>query len=223
MITEHLDFLSVLFPFRGIERSRIEKMFSSIGFEIRSYKKGQTVVNEGSRMHEIGFVYDGECIIENVHDKDNAVPLNTVSRLGSFGILSVINGDEDFPTRVKASSNAKVLFIRSEDMLAMIEGNGAVAMNVIRFLAGRISFLNGKIDTFSGKSTLSRLASYLYSQYMQLGESFTVSKTELARRIGVGRASLYRDMNQLEKDGILATEQKRIIILRPDGLERIQK
>ena len=223
MIKEHLDFISALFPFRSIEEDRIEEMFSDIGFEIRSYKKGQTVVREGSRMHEIGFVYEGECIIENVHDKDNAVPLNTVSRLGSFGILSVINGDEDFPTRIKASGNAKVLFIKSEDMLHLIEDNREVSMNVIRFLAGRISFLNGKIDTFSGKSTVSRLASYLYSQYMQLGESFTVSKTDLARRIGVGRASLYRDMNQLEKDGIVATEQKRIIILRPDGLERIKK
>ena len=74
MIKEHLDFISALFPFRSIEEDRIEEMFSNVGFEIRSYKKGQTVVREGSRMHEIGFVYEGECIIENVHDKDNAVP-----------------------------------------------------------------------------------------------------------------------------------------------------
>ena len=223
MKNEHLEFLSSLFPFRNLEKDGIEAIFRTVSYEMREYSKGDTVISPENCRREIGFVYSGECIVEMKRTELDAVQLNTVGRYGSFGILSVINGEEQFPTRIVAKSRASVLFISGEDMLAIIGSDSTVSMNVIRFLASRIAFLNGKLDTFSGKSTLARLASYLLSQYYDLGNSIPISKTQLARIIGVGRASVYRDIEILEQIGAISAEQKRIIIISPEGLERIKK
>jgi CRP-like cAMP-binding protein len=96
-------------------------------------------------------------------------------------------------------------------------------MNVIKFLADRIAFLNSRIKTFSEKTTLEKLAAYLLYRYAESGEEIEISKTALASEIGVGRASLYRDLDTLANDGIIALKNKTVIIICPKGLERIKQ
>jgi CRP-like cAMP-binding protein len=139
------------------------------------------------------------------------------------GIMSVLSGKDEYPTVIRAVRTSEILFIDGDDMLSIIKKYPTVAMNVMRFLADRVSFLNEKINTLSEKSTLSRLANHLLKQYRALGEVLTVSKSKLATQIDVGRASLYRDLDTLCEMKLIEVESKRIIINDPKGLERIIK
>ena len=223
MKQKYLDFLSSLFPFFGLKEQVINAIFSEVNFETRAFEKGEIAFSEDSNSKCVGFVICGEFIVEKHRASDECITLNKLTKCGSFGIISVLSPDSEYPTRIRASSKGEILFIKGEDMLRIIKKYPTVAMNVIRFLANRITFLNKKIDTFSGKNTLKKLASYLYNKYSEFGTAFTVSRTSLASEIGVGRASLYRDLDFLESEGIIKTEQKKIIIICPTGLERIKQ
>jgi Mn-dependent DtxR family transcriptional regulator len=94
---------------------------------------------------------------------------------------------------------------------------------VIPFLIKKISFLNSKVETFSGSNTSEKLASYLLAKYNALGSEFLISKTAISAEINVGRASLYRDLESFQDKGLINFVGKKIIIICPEGLERIIK
>ena len=106
----------------------------------------------------------------------------------------------------------------------MIESSSAVAMNVIRFLAGKIDFLNQKIATFSSDTVEDKLANFLLNEHKKHGSNeFLLNCKRTAEAISAGRASLYRAIASLTDAGIIKLENKKIIILDPQGLERKTK
>lgn len=223
MKKEHIEFVSRLFPFVGLKKKTLEVIFSDVEYSVEQFQKGEVIFSPSSYQKKIGFVISGECEVSRERSDEDLVPLNTLSRYSSFGIMAILCENAEYPTRIIASKPSVVLFINGSDMLSVIKKYPTVSMNVIAFLADRISFLNKKIATFSGKSTLEKLVTYLLDKYHENGECVSTSKTKLSLQINVGRASLYRDLDALEADGLIRVESKRIIIISPEGLERITK
>ncbi len=79
--------------------------------------------------------------------------------------------------------------------------------NYLSFLTGRIFYLNRRIDAYTGGSAECRLAMYLLdNQQDGVPPKVTLpfGMNKLAELLGIGRASLYRAMETLEKKGIAA-------------------
>ena len=163
----------------------------------------------------------GECRVERAREDDDFVFLNTLKPPASFGIMAALSSGSEYPTRIIASKSATVMFIGGNDLISMIEAYPKISLNVINFLTSRIAFLNKKVATFSEKSTAQKLASYLLSKQREVGNVLKTSKTSLAAELGVGRASVYRDLDLLSQKGLIEIHQKEIIIKCPEGLERI--
>ena len=217
-----LDFLSKLFPFKGLRDSTLRAIFADAKYSVMHFSRGDLILSPKTDNRCVGFVVEGECTVETKCNGDGGVTLNRVSKYGSFGILSVL-GDAEYPTAIYAASACDLLFISADEMTRIIKKYPTVAMNVIKFLADRIAFLNSRIKTFSEKTTLEKLVAYLLYRYVESGEEIEISKTALASEIGVGRASLYRDLDTLVSEGIIALKSKTVIIICPKGLERIKQ
>ena len=87
-----------------------------------------------------------------------------------------------------------------------------MAMNYIRFLSGRIRFLNRRLDAFSKNTVPARLMSFLTSEAN--GRSVSVkSYTKLSESICISRATLYRALDTLESDGKIRRDRKNIVLL----------
>lgn len=221
MDADFLDFLSRIFPFKNLKERTLNAIFSEIDYSVERFSRGDVIFSPSCFQKKVGFVISGECEVEKPTDGDDGISLNILSRYASFGILSVLSEGAEYPTRIKAKKSASVLFISGEDMLAVIKKYPTVSMNVISFLADRISFLNKKVSTFSERSTSKKLASYLLLKFKESGERVSVSRTRISSEIGVGRASLYRDLSTFEDKGLISLSAKEIIINCPEGLERI--
>lgn len=222
MTKTELTFFSKLFPFMGLKDDTLKKIISSIETKNAEYEKGEIILSHDTPASDIGFVINGACEVAKIRHGDT-VPLNTLERYSSFGVLSVFHPDGEFPTSIRAKCRTKIMYISGADMIYLVKHYPTVAMNVIGFLAKRIAFLNDKIATFSGKGTVQKIASYLLSQYSKHGDIIPFCGTKIASAVSIGRASLYRALSSLESDGIIKLEQKQIIIISPDGLERISK
>lgn len=223
MSLEIIEFASELFPFKNLKEKTLSLIFSEIKYSVSTFQKGDTVFSKESYRKTVGFVMEGECEVEKKRSDGDLIPLNSLPKYASFGILSLFSPEAEFPTIIAAVRPSKILFIDGSDMLSIIRKYPTVSMNVVTFLAGRIAFLNKKIETFSGRSTMEKLATYLIAKYKENGSETTVTRTKLSAEIGVGRASLYRDLDYFESNGLIKTEQKKIIIICPEGLERILK
>ena len=223
MNKEHYVFITKLFPFRDLKEKQLDAIFNDASVDIKTFVKDSVIYAPDSYEKRVGFVIDGECSVERKRSDGDKMTLNTLTKFSSFGIMAVLSGKDEYPTIIRAARTSTVMFIDGDDMIAIIKKYPTVAMNVMRFLADRVSFLNEKINTLSEKSTLSRLANHLLRCYKTGGERITVSKSKLATQIDVGRASLYRDLDTLTERGLISVEQKSILIIDPIGLERIIK
>ena len=223
MKEDMIEFLSEVFLFQGISKEEIRLLFSDITTAIAEYRKGENIFLPEHKEEKIGFILSGECLVERVKTDGDAIPLNTLTKYGSFGILSILSVD-DYPTRIKASKDTRVLFINKKDALGLMENSSAVAMNVIKFLSNKIGFLNKKIATFSSDTVLQKLARHIYSLYQKSSSpliSFNCKRA--AESLNSGRASVYRALDSLSNSGIITFESKKIYINDPIGLERISK
>ena len=96
----------------------------------------------------------------------------------------------------------------------------ATALGYIRFLSGRICFLNQKLDAFTSSSAEGRIVVWLLEN--REGNQVVIPKgyADLSRILGIGRASLYRCLDGLEAQGALLRREREIEILRPELLHQ---
>lgn len=221
MQKEYLDFIPALFLFKDVSEKDMEAILTEYDFSVKDFSKGDVIFSPDSFQKKIGFVMKGECRVERLREEGSAVFLNTLHRFDSFGIMAALSKEPEYPTQIVASKGASILFIDGEDLLAMIKNHPEISMNVISFLTSRIAFLNKKIATFSGKSTLQKLAAYLLAKNKVSGDVVKISRTKIASELGIGRASVYRDLDILAERRLIQINQKEIIITCPEGLERI--
>lgn len=216
--------LSSTFLFRGVENDVLSKLCSAGKIEICNFKKDETIYSKRDFKRKVGFVLSGACEVLRSGDGDNDIAINVINSGGSFGILAVFSEKAEYPTTIKATKNTVVAFIDKSTVISLSKKNAKVAMNVIKFMSERISFLNDRLNTFSGSSTLEKLASYLLFLVKSAdNNSLSFSKTKASEAIGAGRASVYRALTELVEREIISLEGKNLIINDLEGLERISK
>ena len=136
-----------------------------------------------------------------------------------FGILAVLLNGEDFPTYIYAKRSTEVVFIEKTSFLGLLD-NPTISFNMIRFLAERVKFLNGKIATISAGAVESKLSHYLISLYEKYGDTIVgFNKQNAAKALGSGRASLYRALSSLVEKGIISIEKSTLKILDIEKLK----
>ena len=222
MIT-HVSFFENTFLFNDVENKKIEKLLESASLNVESYQKGDVIFSPSSFERKIGFVSKGECMVYR-QTNTGLVPLNAAKMYDSFGIISVFSSRGDFPTYVKANNACTVIFMDSEDLKELVKKCPQVSLNVINFLANKIDFLNDKIAAFSAGSIEEKLINHIISLQKKFNSlEFDFNKKKSAEALNCGRASLYRALDALEKDGYISFASKKIHITDLKGLERISK
>jgi CRP-like cAMP-binding protein len=91
------------------------------------------------------------------------------------------------------------------------------AEHYVRYLSGRIQFLSRRLDAVSADTAEGKLGQYLLTNADET-DQVTISATGLSQRLGVGRATLYRAFEALERDGAIRREGKTIRILSREKL-----
>ncbi len=215
------EILRKTFLFSGISDEAIDELLKNVTPVNLAFLRGELIYSSDSADAKIGFLVSGRCEVRHKKSDTASSVLNVLLPGDSFGALAVLS-EKEFPTQIFATKNSEVLFFCKEDLLKIVNNNSQIAMNLIHFLANRISFLNEKIATFSGTRVEDRLASHLVLEYKRLGTlTFPFNCKKCSEAINAGRASVYRALATLEAEGLISTADKKINIIDLPGLERI--
>ena len=127
---------------------------------------------------------------------------------------------EDLPlSRIEASSSCSVLFFPFSAVDDLLARDPACRNAYLRFLSGRIRFLNRKICCFTAGSAQRRLSLWLAAE-----EHDTVtlpgSLSSLAELLDIGRASLYRALDRLTDSGAITRNGRQITIISRELLTK---
>ena len=92
--------------------------------------------------------------------------------------------------------------------------------NYLCLVSERIRYLNTLVDIYSSPNITARLAKYLLTHEKDLKLPVSSSLTELSNILSIGRASLYRSLEELESAGAIEKTGKRIVVSDTDVLSK---
>ena len=127
-----------------------------------------------------------------------------------FGAAALYTEAPEFVTTITARQSSRCLMLPQNSMDRLLAQDGPLRENYLRYLTGRLQSL-----VQSGAE--GKLARYLLANVRE--GQLTCAATDLARRLGLSRASLYRAFQSLEESGLISRHGKTISISDPAGLE----
>lgn len=166
--------------------------------------RGDTVYDRQRFRRCLGVLLEGELQV-----RKESLLVSTLRAGDVFGAAALFNVRGDYPTTLTALTDCRLLLIPQDAVRSLIRSCPDFAEDYIAYLSGRIRFLSARLDAVSADRGEGKVASYLLSAG---SEAVTVSATQLSQRLGVGRATLYRAFEVLEREGAILRAGKTIRI-----------
>lgn len=191
--------------FECASNDTVNKYLNESAIKVRSFSHGDIIYSPASESISVGILIEGAAKVRPSGDEKTLLKTMNVGEL--FGIANLYAEDAAFPSVIAAEKKAKILFIDGDAFKSFIENDSSALKCYLRFLSKKIVYLNKKIATFTASNAESKLALYLTQNANEDMLQLSVSMSELAKTLGLGRASLYRALDKLleakliERDG----------------------
>ncbi len=174
-----------------------------------AFSKGDEIYRVGN----VGIIVSGKAKIVRRSESGTVMTVRNLNDGEIFGAASVFGEWSTSLSSITATCDVTVRYITEEGLTELFSAFPTVTVNYVRYLTDRIRFLNRKLDAFSAGNTEERLYEYLLSVSDADGRvSLDFGMAELARRLRVGRSSLYRSIDALVSSGLLTREKNEFII-----------
>lgn len=207
-VNSALQFLKKTKIFESADEKLLKNVLKDYG-KAMSYSKNEIVFSKENYSPVICIIIKGEARVskgETVisHLKDGEI----------FGAAFLYNSNYDFENTVTALTPLKVVIIDKIGIDTLIKNDNSVSINYISYLSERIGFLNSKIEGYTQSSAEEKLLLYLQNNCDNTDGKceIYVSMTELSRVLHISRASLYRVIEALEKQGKICRDGKKIYL-----------
>lgn len=197
--------------FAGVAQELLEAALA--GAEELSPRKGETIYTQERFRRCLGVLLEGRVKVDK-----GALAMSVLRAGDLFGAAALFSDGAGYPTTLTAQTDCRILLIPQEGIRRLIREDGGFAERYVTYLSGRIRFLTGRLGALSAVSAEGKLAQYLLNTCGEAGE-ITLSAAQLCRRIGVGRATLYRSFEELEEAGAIVREGKTIRVTDRERLK----
>ena len=183
----------------------------ALALGVSQFPRGAVICDCATPQPALGILLCGRA--EAVATRRPQAVLSTFGAGGTFGAAALFGG-EGYLSCIRAVTACAVLFVPEEVLRQWFTRCPRMAVDYIAFLSGRIRFLNGKLAVFTQDSVRHRLYRWLCSSCDTEGRlPPELTMTTLAATLSVGRTSLYRALEELEKSGLIVRHGKRIEVL----------
>ncbi len=209
------EVLGATFLFEGVPTEDITEIVREFSCEEKSYLKGEIIFSPERFERVLGVVLSGRIAVTK-----GRLSVSELSSGSLFGAAALFNNEPEYASTLTAKTAASVLYFSQESILRLINRDERIRMNYIRYLSARIRFLSEKVDTLGEISSEKRLARFLLKNADDNGRVNGCNFSEIAGRLGIGRASLYRELTKLEEAGIIRKDRSGVEILDPEKLSQ---
>lgn len=184
--------------FAGFTATQLQALLQNKG-SIKSYEKGQIVYDPTHFKKEIGIITRG--MLEAYSPTAQTDVLLTRMTAGFVvGIAALFNVSDKYVSSVVAKENSTLYFLTQQEVETLMQNSFPFTKNYLGFLSNRITFLNKRIQTFTSSSAEEKLLFFLQWQKDE-ENTVKIPMTKLASMLGLGRASLYRALDELTQKG----------------------
>ena len=212
-ITDILEKLPVT---RGADKQLVARAIMQAPPGFLQVARDSVILTPGQVQEALYVLCEGTAVAY-AGDMDKQVLLRMFTPYEIFGISNLFT-DQPFATRMIAKTNCTVLVLSKQFLRYLIDNDETVRYQYIAFLASKTLYLNQKISCLTAGSAEQRLAYWLDLRADDGVVLLDLPMNSLCTMLDIGRASLYRAFDALERDGFIQKEQKTVRILDRDRM-----
>lgn len=210
---EDLALLEGHFLFEGLSPFDLREAVSDEGCRVDRMEKGGDIYTPRDYVRALGILLSGRIRVSK-----EGFPVSTLEGGEVFGAAALYNDREEYAVTLTALAPCRVLFFSQGLMSTLMARHSALAERYIRYLSGRIRFLEGKLGAVLAPGAAGKLSRYLLARREGDVTVLDCPMSELAKRLDLGRTSLYRAFETLTAAGAIEKQGKLIHILKEDAL-----
>ena len=176
--------------------------------------RGETIYTPHAFSRSLGAVLSGK-----VEVRKGELIVSVLEPGDLFGAAALFNDRTDYAAQLTARTPCRLLLLPQELVEELMAASPALARQYIRYLSGRIRVLSGRLQSVTQSGSEGKLARYLLANAVD--GPVNISATDLARQLGLSRASLYRAFDALEQADLIRRSGKTIEVPSLPALQSV--
>lgn len=207
-------------PFKGITPEEVEKIFSSVHYQVKKFQPGSLICQSGEPVISLMIVINGTVRGEMVNYAGRVITIEDIPAPGALAPAFMFGNRNRFPVNVIAVSPGELLIIEKPGFLKLLMLNDLLLVNFLDMISNRSQFLSEKIKFLNFKTIKGKLAYYILQKAGKDGTSITLGMTQndLADFFGVARPSVARAIGDLVDEGYIEAKGRNIKIINKERL-----
>jgi CRP/FNR family transcriptional regulator, cyclic AMP receptor protein len=197
------------------------------GIQKRSFRRGEVIFHKGDPGSSMYLIVEGQVRIVLPSDAGEEALLGVLDTGDFFGDLSLIDGQPRSATII-ASEPTETVVLHRDDFLKVVHSNPSVAIDMLKVLARRLR----ETDEFVEDAVFLDVPGRLAKKLLELSETYgdvrpdgtviglRLTQSELATMVGATRESVNKHLRSYRSRGIIDVNRQRIVIRRPEELQR---
>lgn len=205
--------------FRGLQEEEIKTLLGCLHAFKRNYKKGETILSDGSVTENIGIVLSGMALISCNDIWGNTSVLGNAAPGSVFAEVYACIPGQPLLVTVSAAEETCILFINARRILTTCTNacpvHARLARNLLTVCAYKSLQLSQRILHTSAKSIRGRLMSYFSECAKRSGSnSFLLpyNRQQLADYLNVDRSTMSNELSKMQKEGLLTYKKNHILL-----------
>ena len=208
------DTLLSLPLFQGMSQTDFNSLLQKIRLDFIRYEDGNVIIEKGNRCGSLAFLING-----TVESSRSGMDGNfTFSELIEAPFLiepySMFGRAGSYQRTYTAIGSCSFLMVDKQYIYTELGKYNICRMNLLNILSGRVQQLDSHIWSLDGMSLRERIIRFIKGlSDIQSGQKrLAIKMNDLATLMDATRLNVSRELNALEKDGIISLRRKEIFI-----------
>ncbi len=211
--------------FEGLPQADLEHIAECL--HEKSFRKGELVFMAGASCERVFIVQSGTVKVFRASAETGREQV--LETLGPGQTCACHTGEDDLDcsSSGEALTDCKIWYLSAPDFARLVHTKPSVSLAMNRIFSGRLHCLSSLVEAISLKDVRSRLIRFLLEwpakpSADKKGGSLlelTVTREEIAGRIGTARETVARTLHQLKEEGLIDILAHQIVIKNRSKME----
>ncbi|MEG1617549.1 MAG: Crp/Fnr family transcriptional regulator [Bacteroidales bacterium] len=207
----------------GMSEENRQKFLDTLVYKTVDFEKGENIARQGDTVNALFLLIKGSVKTEMINESGQLMAIETMKAPRPLAPAFLFAEKNQFPVDVIALEKCEILMIPKEEVMKQLANNEHFMRSYLKFNSNRTQFLTDKLQLLSIKTIKGKMAFYILSKTPGSESGFEMDRnqTQLADYFAVARPSLARTIAEMEEEGLIQYEKKKIRILNRSALQKL--
>lgn len=174
---------------------------------VKKLRSGQMAIDRIGTVACVGLVLQGSIDVYSVAFDGCEIKLSSLHEGQMFGICNLFAPD-DLTTVLRSRQSTDVLFIPKDYLIELMHEDSELMLRYLKLCNEKIQFLLRRIEELTMQTSRMKLLSYLRNHATRDGlVVLDGTREDIARYLGISRATLFREMACLKREGNIVSRE----------------